>query len=54
MKDYLTFIKDCGKTLAEAVGWVTLGLFSLTLIPSLNFIPKGFMLYIMMPFIFGK
>ena len=55
MKDFLSFIKDYGfDPIAKTIGVMTIGMFALTLIPSLNFIPKFFMLYLMMPFVFGK
>jgi hypothetical protein len=54
MKELLTFIKDNGiKPLLEILGSGVLVMFACTLIPSLSYIPKMFLLYILTPFIFG-
>lgn len=48
IKDLLGFIKDYGiDPIIRSVGILALGLFGLTLIPSLAFIPKYFVLFIL-------
>lgn len=48
MKDLLDFIKNYGiDPLVYGVGLFGLGLFGLSLIPSLNWVPKMFLLYVL-------
>lgn len=54
MKEFMTLIKDYGiMPVVETLGWLVAVGFAMTLIPSLNFIPKMFMLYILTPYVFG-
>lgn len=55
MKELLSFVKDYGiNPLVNFVGMSVIILFTLTLIPALNYLPKAFLLYILTPYVFGK
>lgn len=48
MKDLLSFIKDYGiDPIVYTAGTFTLGMFGLSLIPSLAFVPKAFVLFVL-------
>lgn len=48
MKELLDFIKTYGiEPIVTTVGWFFIVLFGLSLIPSLSFVPKAFVLYVL-------
>lgn len=48
MLDLLKVLKEWGiDPIVRAVGWFHIGMFGLSLIPSLSFIPKGYILYVL-------
>lgn len=48
MKELLDFIKNYGiDPIVNMVGWFMIILFGLSLIPSLSFVPKAFLLYVL-------
>lgn len=48
MKELFDAVKHYGiLPVVYLVGWFSIGLFSLSLIPSLSFVPKAFVLYVL-------
>ena len=46
MKEFLDILKNYGVLpIVYLAGWIAIVLFSLSLIPSLSFVPKAFLLY---------
>jgi hypothetical protein len=46
MKEFLDVLKNYGiLPVVYLAGWIALGLLGLSLIPSLSFVPKAFLLY---------
>lgn len=48
MKEFIDIVKNYGiLPIVYMVGWLAIGMFSLSLIPSLSFVPKAFVLYVL-------
>jgi len=54
MKDFISHIKDYAFIpLTSTIGTVTLVGFCMTLLPALSFLPKTFVMFIVLPWVLG-
>jgi len=54
MKDFFEILHKVGLVPIQILGWISFILLGMTVIPSLNYIPKVIMLYILTPFVMGR